>query len=88
MIRKKITITGFEVNGMSGIAILKGVGYRGIELRIPCENPTTCRIFDDVFGDFINFDYTVNEKAVIGKKIEVELDDLGLMTGFSVLEES
>jgi len=71
------------INGMKG-NWLSGIGYLLIDGKaIPCENATTVRALARCYDDVIGSTHSVNEKAIIGKEIVYQLDDLGMLNGFA-----
>jgi len=74
-------ITGFSGSWGSGIATLYIDG-----MPIHCENAATVRALDACF-DCIGENHTVCPGKLIGQEIEYTVDELGLLLGFSPLEE-
>ena len=75
------TIEGFLGSWGSGIAYLVVDGQ-----AIPCENATTVRALDDLFGGVIAPGHVVNVKAVQGKAVAYKTDEYGLLDGIAPAE--
>jgi hypothetical protein len=77
------TITGFGGSWGSGLGVLFIDG-----LPVHCENASTVRALDACFGDVIDNNHSVNQDAIIGKRISYSVDFVGVLEGFSPLEET
>lgn len=80
---RKGTIDGFSGNWLSGI------GYLIIDgMPVMCENGATVRALDGAFGDVIEAKtHTVNNEAIKGKEIIYSVDDMGVLMGFTPVDE-
>jgi hypothetical protein len=78
----KGTINAFRGSYMSGL------GYLIIDGQpVMCENAQTVRSLDGAFGDVIAKNHTVNNDAIAGKEIVYSVDDMGILMGFTPVEE-
>lgn len=79
----KGTIEGFRGSWLSGLGQLIIDGK-----PIMCENAQTVRSLDNCFGDFIDAPtHTVKQEAIVGKEIVYSVDDLGILLGFTPVDE-
>jgi hypothetical protein len=79
----KGTITAFGGSWGSGLGFLAidGIG-------IPCDNAPTVRALEGAFGDVIAPNHSVNQAAIIGKEIYYSVDDIGVLDGFTPVDEA
>lgn len=79
----KGTISGFSGSWMSGLGmlIIDGVG-------IPCENAQTVRALEGAFGDVIAEGHTVNQAAIVGQEIYYSVDFVGVLDGFTPVDQA
>ena len=84
---QRATILDFKGTWGSGIAMLSLQVGNGMKLDVPCENAQTVRALDSCFGGVISPGHGVNVEAIKGKEIYFGLDDLGMLEGFSLVNE-
>jgi len=77
----EITAPGFAGSWLSGLGALYIDG-----VPVHCENAPTVRALDGCFGNFIAEGHTINNEAIIGKRITYSVDFLGVLEGFSPIE--
>ncbi len=76
-------ITGWSSQWGSGLAQLFIDG-----VPVHCDNACTVRALDGCFGGFISANnHCVDQNAIIGKRITYSVDALGILEGFSPVEE-
>jgi benzoyl-CoA reductase/2-hydroxyglutaryl-CoA dehydratase subunit BcrC/BadD/HgdB len=80
--RLRGTITGFQGSWMSGIANLMIDG-----VPVLCDNGPTVRALEAAFGNVIDNAHCVNQEAIIGKEIYYSEDFMGMLEGFTPVEE-
>lgn len=80
---RKGTITSFRGSWGSGL------GYLVIdEVPVPCENAQTVRALEGAFGDVIAPGHSVNQEAIVGQEIYYSVDELGILDGFTPVEDA
>ena len=80
-------IIGFSGSWGSGIAMLSIEHDDKTTKDYPCENAEMVRALDDAFGNVIADGHSVDVNAIIGKRIEFEMTDYGIIAGFNKLDE-
>lgn len=78
------TIIGFAGSWGSGLGVLMFSDHAPVH----CDNAQTVRALDSCFGGFISPNHAVNPEAIHGKRISFSTDALGLLEGFSPVEET
>ena len=81
------TILGLYGSWISGLATLTVQKDDGSLDMVFCDNGQTVRAFDAAFGDVIGEAHTINNKALEGKRISYSKDFVGVLEGFTPLEE-
>lgn len=82
------TIIGLYGSWESGLAVLKIIRDDGIQDDVFCDNAPTVRAFDAAFDDVIGESHTINSRALRGKRISYSKNWLGILEGFTPLEEN
>lgn len=80
-ITKKGTIEAFHGSWMSGLAELVIDG-----MPIMCDNGPTGRALCGAF-DAAGAGHTINNDAIAGKEVVYSVDDMGMLLGFTPVEE-
>lgn len=79
------TIVDFRGSWGSGIAtLLLKVGKK--HQTVPCENAQTVRALDAMFGNVITPGHGVDVFAIRGKKVQFDVDDIGVLSSLSPVE--
>jgi len=81
-------ILGFRGNWSSGIGHLLLEKEDGGLVHVPCENAPTVRALERAFGGFITPGHTANGAGPVGQWIRYELDDIGMLDGFTPCAEA
>ena len=81
------TIFGFRGSWLSGIGCLIIHNDEGERELVPCDNAPTVRALEAAFGDVIGPGHTVNVEAIVGRKILYSTGPLGVLEGFTPVEE-
>ena len=81
------TIIVFHGSWMSGLGYLLIKGDDGEFRTLFCDNGPTVRALEDAFGNVISPAHIVNNEAIEGKRISYSIDWMGLLEGFTPLED-
>jgi len=85
---QKGKIINFIGSWGSGIAQLEIQKDSGLIININCENTSTVRALDGAFGNVIDNNHSVNNKAIKGKEIFFSVSEWGILEGFTPVEEA
>jgi hypothetical protein len=75
-----------SIQPSGGLVIIKVKNEDGKVSTVLGDNGPTVRALNAAYGGVITAGHTFNPRAVVGRSIEYETDDLGLLLGFNPLD--
>ena len=79
---KIVDFRGSWSSGLGTLVLKVGKKFQ----EVPCENTMTVRALDDMFGDVIAPDHTIDVFAIRGREINFEVDGSGLLLSIGPVE--